>query len=145
MSTRGFAGLVATFLLFSLTFVAQVQATNSRASRGGTYFVEPGVRSEFQFSQSHVQCKIGHAVLSDGAVLQMRMFSTSVDSVTIDSAARTVPITGTMFSIVQLRFTNGTSATLTETVAVFCLRTRQRHTRSGRGLFLFNGGLHGHA
>ena len=37
-------------------------AQGSQASGGGTYFVEPGVRSEFQFSSSHVQCKIGNTV-----------------------------------------------------------------------------------
>jgi len=91
-------------------------SASSHASGGGTYFIEPGVRTELQFSQSHVQCKVGHAVLHDGTVMQMYMFSTSVDSVTIDSAAKTVIITGSMFSIVRLRFTDGTSATLTETV-----------------------------
>ena len=64
---RAFAGL----LLLSLTFVAQVQATGSQASGGGTYFVKPGILSEFQLSESHVQCKIGHGVLDDGTVLQM--------------------------------------------------------------------------
>ena len=81
-----------------------VQAQAQHASGGGTYFVEPGLRSEFQFNQAHVQCKIGHAVLADGTVFQMFMFSTSVDSVTVDSAAKTVVIAGTMVSIVNLRF-----------------------------------------
>ena len=113
---RVFGGLAAGILLFSLIFVAPVQATSSHASGGGTYFVEPGVRSQFQLGLSHVQCKVGHAVMPDGTVFQMYMFSTSVDSVTIDSAARTVLITGPMVSIVELRFTDGTSARLTETV-----------------------------
>jgi hypothetical protein len=113
---RVFGGLAAGILLFSLLFVAPVQAAGSHASGGGTYFIEPGVRTELQFSQSHVQCKVGHAVLHDGTVFQMYMFSTSVDSVTIDSAAKTVLITGSMISIVELRFTDGTSARLTETV-----------------------------
>jgi len=44
------------------------------------------------------------------------MFSTEIDSVTIDSMAKTVTITGTMVSIVKLRFTDGTAVTLKETV-----------------------------
>jgi hypothetical protein len=113
---RVFGALAVGILLFSLIFVAPAQATSSHASGGGTYFVEPGVRSQFQLSLSHVQCKVGHAVLHDGTVFQMYMFSTSVDSVAIDSAAKTVLITGSMISIVRLRFPDGTSATLTETV-----------------------------
>jgi hypothetical protein len=113
---RRFTRLASGFLMLSLIFVTQVSATGSNASGGGTYFVEPGIRSEFQLSRSHVQCKIGHAVLPDGTVLQMLMFSTSIDSVTIDSVAKTVLITGTMLSIVVLRFTDGTEATLSETV-----------------------------
>ena len=111
-----FKALAIGILLLSLTIVAPVQAAGSQASGGGTYFVEPGVRSQFQFSLSHVQCKVGHAVLHDGTVFQMYMFSTSVDSVTIDSAAKTITITGSMISIVRLRSPDGTSATLTETV-----------------------------
>src|SRR5207253_7596863 len=72
--------------------------------------------SEFQFDQAQVQCKIGHTVADDGTVMQMFMFSTSVDSVVIDSAARTVTITGSMISIVNLRFPDGTTANLSETV-----------------------------
>jgi len=92
------------------------QNPGSNASGGGTYFVEPGIRSEFQFGKSHVQCKIGHSVLRDGTVLQMLMFSRSTDSVTIDSTGKKVVITGRMVSIVNLRFTNGATAELTETV-----------------------------
>ena len=113
---RVFGGLAVGILLFSLIFVAPAQAASSHASGGGTYFVEPGVRTELQFSLSHVQCKVGHAVLHDGTVFQMYMFSTSVDSVAIDSAAKTVLITGSMLSIVRLRFPDGSSATLTESV-----------------------------
>src|SRR5712691_8463947 len=91
-------------------------ALGSQASGGGTYFVEPSIRSEFQFNKAHVQCKIGHAVLPDGTAFQMLMESTNIDSVTIDGAAKTAVITGTMVSIVRLRFPDGTSATLTETV-----------------------------
>src|SRR5438445_2825659 len=93
-----------------------VRAQAQQASGGGTYLVMPGVRSEFQFDQAHVQCKVGHTVLDDGTVLQMFMFSTSIDSVTIDSAAKTVTITGSMVSIVNLRFPDGTTANLSETV-----------------------------
>jgi hypothetical protein len=89
---------------------------DQHASGGGTYFVEPGIRSEFQFSESQAQCKIGHAVMPDGTGFQMLMFSTGIDSVTIDSMAKTVTITGTMVSIVKLRFTDGTAVTLKETV-----------------------------
>ena len=46
----------------------------------------------------------------------MFMFSTSVDSVTVDSAAKTVVLTGSMVSIVNLRFPDGTTANLRETV-----------------------------
>ena len=109
-----FAGLV-TCALFGAAALG-VQAQAQHASGGGTYFVEPGIRSEFQFNQAHVQCKIGHAVLADGTVFQMFMFSTSVDSVTVDSAAKTVVITGTMVSIVNLRFPDGNTAHLRETV-----------------------------
>src|SRR5262249_48311803 len=95
---------------------APVQARSDHASGGGTYFVKPGILSEFQFSQSHVQCKIGHGVLPDGTILQMLMLSTSVDSVTIDSTAGTILITGTMISTTRLRFTDGSTVTLKETV-----------------------------
>jgi hypothetical protein len=44
------------------------------------------------------------------------MFSRSITSVTIDNAAKKVVITGTMVSIVNLWFTDGTTAQLTETV-----------------------------
>ena len=113
---RVFGGLVVGLLLFSLIFAAPAQARSSHASGGGTYFVEPGVRSQFQFSLSHVQCKVAHAVMPDGTVFQMFMFSTSVDSVAIDSEAKTVLITGSMISITRLRFPDGNKVTLTETV-----------------------------
>lgn len=87
-----------------------------QAGGGGTYFVEPDVRSEFQFNKTHVQCKIGHAVLHDGTTLQMFMTSKQIDSVTIDSVAKTAVITGAMVSSTRLRFTDGTSVTLNETV-----------------------------
>ena len=113
---RVFGGLAVGILLLSLIVVAPVQATSSHAGGGGTYFVEPGVRSQFQLSLSHVQCKVAHAVMPDGTVFQMFMFSTSVDSVAIDSEANTVLITGSMISITRLRFPDGTKVTLTETV-----------------------------
>ena len=107
-------GLAACALLATGGLTVQAQA--QQASGGGTYFVEPGLRSEFQFDGTGVQCKIGHAVLGDGTVFQMLMFSTSVDSVTIDSATKTVTITGSMISIVNLRLPDGTTAHLSETV-----------------------------
>src|SRR5262249_2073046 len=94
----------------------QTQAQAEHASGGGTYFVAPGMRSEFQFNEALVQCKVGHGVMADGSVMQMSMFSSGVDSVTIDRAAKTVNLTGSMLSIVRLRFTDGTSATLSEMV-----------------------------
>jgi hypothetical protein len=113
---RSLIVLVLSFALLSPMLSVRVQATNDHASGGGTYFVKPGILSEFQFSQSHLQCKIGHGVLPDGTILQMLMFSTNVDSVTIDSAAGTVLITGTMISTTRLRFTDGTTVKLSETV-----------------------------
>lgn len=102
--------------LFSGAGPPSARALDQQANGGGSYFVEPGIRSEFQFSASHVQCKIGHAVLPDGTTLQMYMASKTIDSVTIDSEAKTVVITGTMVSIVRLRFADGGAATLTESV-----------------------------
>ena len=43
-------------------------------------------------------------------------WSTGMDSVTIDSTAKTVTITGSMISIVNLHFPDGTTAHLSETV-----------------------------
>lgn len=90
--------------------------TSSSASGSGTYAVLPGVTSEFQFNQSLVQCKIERAVQADGTILKMHMFSESVDSVKIDSQAKTVTITGSMVSIVTLNHPDGTTDELTETV-----------------------------
>jgi len=101
---------------FCLTARFDLAAEGSVAAGGGTYFVGPGIRTEFQFDSAHVQCKIGHSVMPDGTGFQMFMFSKSIDSVKIDAAARTVTIKGTMVSEVNLRFTDGTTATLTETV-----------------------------
>jgi hypothetical protein len=74
------------------------------------------MRSEFPFNESQVQCKVGHAVLPDGTGFQMFMFSTDIDSVSIDSRAKTVTITGTMVSIVDMYFADGTDVTLMEVV-----------------------------
>ena len=111
-----------TFLLIAMAsvFVAFVlhipaEAAASHASGGGTYPLG-SIRTEFQFSQAHVQCKIGHGILADGTIIQMFMESKAIHAVTIDSTAQTVVISGTMVSIVNLRFTGGTSATLSETV-----------------------------
>jgi hypothetical protein len=94
--------------------LAPATAHGSTASGGGTYFVMPEVLSEFQLSESHVQCKIGHTVMPDGTNFQMLMFIKSIDSVTI--AANTVTITGSMVSIVNLRSPNGATMTFNETV-----------------------------
>src|SRR5438128_2098585 len=91
-------------------------AAQSHASGGGTYSPGDGILSEFQFNEAHVQCKIAHAVMPDGTVLQMFMDSTSIDSVTINSAAKTAAITGKMTSQVRLRFTDGSTITLSESV-----------------------------
>jgi hypothetical protein len=109
--------LVALLCAFlSNTGPPSVQASDHQAGGGGTYFVEPGILSEFQFDKAHVQCKVGHAVLADGTTFQMYMASKSIDSVTIDGVAKTVVITGTMVSIVRLRFSGGGETTLTESV-----------------------------
>src|SRR5260370_24724625 len=77
--------------------------SGTHASGGGTYSPMPGLLSQFQFSEAHAQCKIAHAVMPDGTVLQMFMDSTSIDSVTINSAAKTAVITGQLTSVVRLR------------------------------------------
>jgi len=111
-------------------------AWGNQASGGGTYFVEPGIRSEFQFNSAHVQCKIGHAVMPDGKTMQMFMQSTKIDSVTVDSMAKTAVITGTMISIVRLRSTDGTSATLSETVPFVMLA--EDNDTPGAGIDFFS-------
>ena len=107
-------------LLFSVCLaafgLAPVQALAAHANGGGTYFVDVGILSEFQFDEAHVQCKIGHAVLPGGIGFHMFMASTSIGSVSINTTTNTATITGTMVSIVVLRFADGTSATLTENV-----------------------------
>src|SRR5713101_7690611 len=111
MTIRSYFALL--LLVASCTLPAQGRA--AQASGGGTYILS-GIRTEFQFSESHVQCKIGNGVFPDGTVIQMFMESKTINAVTIDSSAKTVVISGTMVSEVRLRFTNGTSTTLTETV-----------------------------
>ena len=125
-------GLVAGGLLVTGPLAIRAEAQN--ASGGGTYFVEPGIRSEFQFNQAHVQCKIGHTVMADGTVLQMFMFSTSVDSVSVDPVAKTVTITGSMVSMVNLRFPDGTTANLSETVP-YTAHGKDNGTPGGDGDF----------
>src|SRR5215470_19490660 len=120
-------------LVVSIAPVLHAQAQH--ASGGGTYFVAPGMRSEFQFNQAHVQCKVGHGVMPDGTVMQMFMASTTVDSVSIDSTAKTVTITGSMVSIVRLRFTDGTTATLSETVPYVATGTDNSTPGGGADFF----------
>lgn len=88
----------------------------SRAHGAGTYFVDVGIRTELQFNSVAVQCKVAHSVLPDGTVFQMFMRSTSVDSTVIDSQSGSVVMTGSMISTVNLTFTDGSTAQLTETV-----------------------------
>src|SRR5260370_42142305 len=93
-----------------------VAQSGTHASGGGTYSPVPGVLSEFQFNEAHVQCKIAYAVMPDGTVLQMFMDSTSITSVTIDSATKSAVIKGSMTSLVRLRPPAGSTITLNETV-----------------------------
>src|SRR6266849_9504911 len=102
-------------LLFVASCTLPAQCGAAHASGGGTYILS-GIRTEFQFSESHVQCKIGNGVFPNGTVIQMYMESKTINAVTIDSSGKTVVISGTMVSEVRLRFTDGTSTTLRETV-----------------------------
>ena len=111
------------------------QAQHQHASGAGTHFLPGGIRTEFEFNDTHVQCKVAHAVLPDGTVLQMFMDSTSIDSVTIDSAAKTVTITGTMVSIVNLRFPDGSKAHLVETVPFLMYAEDNGTTGAGKDYF----------
>ncbi len=127
--------------LFVVACVAQfgllpAQAAGSHASGGRTYFVGPGVRSEFHFDEKHVQCKVAHADLPGGITFQMFMFSNKIDSVTIDTTAKTAVITGTMVSIVDLRFPGGSSVTLSETVPFTALA--QDNATPGAGADFFS-------
>jgi hypothetical protein len=100
--------------LGAVGFLAAQSGTH--ASGGGTYSPGDGILSEFQFNEAHVQCKIAHAVMPDGTVLQMFMASTTIDSVSINSATKTAVISGQMTSLVRLRFTDGSTITLSESV-----------------------------
>src|SRR6266849_924379 len=100
-------------LLFVASCTLPAQCGAAHASGGGTYILS-GIRTEFQFSESHVQCKIGNGVFPNGTVIQMYMESKTINAVTIDSSAKTVVISGTMVSEVRLRFTDGTFTTLRE-------------------------------
>jgi hypothetical protein len=82
----------------------------------GTSLIAPGVLTSFEFDRDEVICTVPNAVMPDGTVMQMVMFSTSVDSFTIDSTAKNVTITGSMVSITKLISPNGTTVTLRETV-----------------------------
>ena len=115
-SYKYFSVLLFCSSLAAVNFLPAHAQGRAAANGGGTYFVEPGIRSEFQFGANHVQCKIGHAVLPDGTSLQMYMASLTIDTVNIDSAAKSAVITGSMVSIVQLRSGAGAPTTLTETV-----------------------------
>ena len=89
--------------------------SEGHASGGGTYILS-GIRTEFQLSETHVQCKIGRGIFPNGTIIQMFMESKTIKFVTIDSIAKTVVLSGTMVSETRLQFTDGTATTLTETV-----------------------------
>jgi hypothetical protein len=82
----------------------------------GTSFIDPGVLTTFQFDETEVICSVGQAIMPDGTVMQMFMISEHVDSVTIDSAAKTATITGSMTSLTRLHSPNGTNTQLWEIV-----------------------------
>ena len=112
---RNFLRIVMAIVLVAPVLPQSAEGSANHASGGGTYILS-GIRTEFQFSESHVQCKIAHGIFPTGTVIQMFMESKTINAVTIDSTAKTVVISGTMVSTTRLRFTDGTSATLTETV-----------------------------
>ena len=74
--------------------------------------------------------------MPDGSVIQMFMESKSINAATIDSVANTVVISGNMVSTTRLRFTNGASATLTETVPFVAFA--QDNTTLGAGADTFS-------
>jgi len=82
----------------------------------GTSFIDPGVLTAFQFDETEVICTVGQAVMPDGTVMQMFMGSEHVDSVTIDSHAKTAVITGSMASLTRLHSPDGTNTQLWEIV-----------------------------
>ncbi len=132
-SARIFIALFISMCLGCCCIPAHAQSHN--ASGDGTYFVGPGIRSEFQFNESQVQCKVGHTVLPGGIDFQMFMYSTAIDSVSIDSTAQTAVITGTMVSTVNLRFPGGAAVTLTETVPILAYAEDNGTTGAGPDYF----------
>ena len=108
--------------------IASVAAqSNSGVSGRGSYFVLPDIIAVFEFDESHVQCKVPWTVLPDGTEFFMLMVSMDIESVTKDSAAKTVVMTGsTMTSLTQLRFRDGSSATLAESVP-FVVNAKDNH------------------
>ena len=126
-----YATLLASLALCSLS--APVRAQVRHASGGGIYSPAPGILSQFQLSEYRVQCKIGHAVLGDGTVIQMLMFSTSVDSVTF--GGNSVTIAGSMVSITDLRFPDGTKVRLTEAVPYSATATDNGNVAAGQDTF----------
>jgi hypothetical protein len=107
--------------------------SNSGASGRGSYFVLPDTIAVFEFDQSHVQCKVPRTVLADGTEFFMLMVSTDIESVTIDSAGKTIVMTGkTMTSLTQLNFPDGSSATLAESVP-FVVKAKDNHDTTGAG------------
>jgi len=92
------------------------QARGHRAFGEGTSFIDPGVLTTFQFDATEVICMVGRVVMPDGTLMQMFMVSEHVDSFTIDPAAKTVTITGSMVSFTKLESKDGTTTRLWETV-----------------------------
>jgi hypothetical protein len=107
--------------------------SNSGASGRGSYFVLPDIIAVFEFDGSHVQCQVPRTVLSDGTEFYMLMISTDIESVTVDPAGKAVVMTGsTMTSLTQLRFPDGSSATLAESVP-FVVNAKDNHDTSSAG------------
>jgi hypothetical protein len=73
--------------------------------------------------------------MPDGTHFHMSMFSTDIDSVTIDSLAKTVTITGTMVSIVVLHFPDGTAVRLREAVPFVAFGEDNGTPGAGRDYF----------
>ena len=93
MRNRKTVGFITMLVGVLLVTLGSAFATHT-ASGGGTYFVLEGVRSQFQFSPSSLQCKVAQAGAPPG--LQMFMFSTAIDSFDIDG--NEVTITGQLAS-----------------------------------------------
>jgi hypothetical protein len=110
-----------------------VAAGTSRVSGRGTYFVMPDTPAEFEFDETHVQCKVPPAVLPDGTQMEMVMNSTSIDSVTIDRKTKRAIILGSnMSSVTTLRFPDGSAATLIESVP-FMVDAKDNDDNQGTG------------